>query len=38
MNPELTDEEFQNLYREYSVQNATVPYFGSTPANVKKVD
>lgn len=37
-NPELTDEQFHELYRKLSVQSETVPYFGSTPANVKKVD
>jgi hypothetical protein len=37
MNPALGDEEFHALYRKLSVQNETVPYFGSTPKNVKKV-
>jgi hypothetical protein len=31
------DEEFHALYRKFSVQDETVPYFGSTPKNVKKV-
>jgi len=37
MNPALGDEEFHALYRKFSVQDETVPYFGSTPKNVKKV-
>ena len=38
MNPSLGDEEFHKLYRRFSVQDETVPYFGQTPKNVKKVD
>ena len=37
MDPALGDEEFHALYRKFSVQDETVPYFGSTPKNVKKV-
>jgi hypothetical protein len=37
MDPALGDEEFHKLYREFSIQDDTVPYFGSTPKNVKKV-
>ena len=37
MNPALGDEEFHALYRKFSIQDDTVPYFGSTPKNVKKV-
>lgn len=38
MDPSLGDEEFHKLYRKFSVQDDTVPYFGLTPKNVKKVD
>jgi len=38
MDPALGDEEFHTLYRKFSVQDDTVPYFGLTPKNVKKVD
>ncbi len=38
MNPDLSDQEFHIMYRKFSIQDDTVPYFGSTPANVKKVD
>ncbi len=38
MNPDLSDEEFQVLYRKFSVQSDTIPYFGSTPKNPRKVD
>ncbi len=38
MNPELSNEDFHALYRKFSVQDETVPYFGSTPKNVKKVN
>lgn len=37
MNPELGDEEFHALYRKFSIQDDTVPYFGLTPKNAKKV-
>ncbi len=37
LNVNLSTEEFQTLYRKFSVQDDTVPYFGSRPANVKKV-
>lgn len=37
MNPVLGDEEFHALYRKFSIQDETVPYFGRTPKNVKKV-
>jgi hypothetical protein len=37
MNPALGDEEFHALYRKFSVQDDTVPYFGLTPKNAKKV-
>ena len=37
MDPALGDEEFHKLYREFSIQDDTVPYFGSRPKNVKKV-
>lgn len=38
LNPELNDEQFHALYRKFSIQDDTVPYFGTTPENVKKVD
>lgn len=38
MNPDLSDQEFHVLYRKYSVQSETIPYFGSTPKNPRKVD
>lgn len=38
MNPDLSDAEFHALYRQFSIQDDTVPYFGLTPSNVKKVD
>ena len=38
LNPELSDEQFHALYRKFSVQDETVPYFGSTPKNAKKVE
>lgn len=38
MNPSLGDEEFHKLYRQFSVQDDTVPYFGLTPKNAKKVN
>ncbi len=37
MDPVLGDEEFHTLYRKLSIQDDTVPYFGSRPKNVKKV-
>ncbi len=37
MNPALGDEEFHALYRKFSIQDETVPYFGLTPKNAKKV-
>ncbi len=37
MDPALGDEEFHALYRKFSVQDETVPYFGSRPKNAKKV-
>ena len=37
MDPALGDEAFHKLYREFSIQDDTVPYFGSRPKNVKKV-
>ncbi len=37
LNANLSTEEFHSLYRKFSVQDDTVPYFGSRPANVKKV-
>ncbi len=36
MDPSLGDEEFHKLYRQFSVQDDTVPYFGQRPKNVKK--
>ena len=36
MDPALSTEEFQSLYRKFSIQDDTVPYFGSRPKNVKK--
>ena len=36
LDPNLSTEEFQALYRKFSIQDDTVPYFGSTPKNVKK--
>ena len=33
----LSTEEFQALYRKFSIQDDTVPYFGLRPKNVKKV-
>ena len=36
MDPSLGDEEFHKLYRRFSVQDDTVPYFGQRPKNVKK--
>ena len=36
MDPSLGDEEFHKLYRQFSVQDDTVPYFGRRPKNVKK--
>jgi len=38
LNPDLSDAEFHALYRKFSIQDDTVPYFGRTPENVKKVD
>ena len=38
MDPALGDEEFHALYRKFSVQDETVPYFGLTPKNAKKVN
>ena len=38
MDPSLGDEEFHALYRKFSIQDDTVPYFGSTPKNVKKLN
>ena len=38
LNPKLSSEEFHALYRKFSIQDDTVPYFGLTPKNVKKVD
>lgn len=37
LQPGLTTDEFQALYRKLSIQDATVPYFGLTPPNAKKV-
>ncbi len=36
LNPDLSTQEFQALYRKLSIQDDTVPYFGQTPKNVKK--
>ena len=36
LDPSLSTEEFQALYRKFSIQDDTVPYFGSRPKNVKK--
>ena len=38
LDPKLSSEEFHALYRKFSIQDDTVPYFGLTPRNVKKVD
>ena len=38
MDPSLGDEEFHTLYRKFSVQDETVPYFGLQKKNAKKVD
>lgn len=38
LNPKLSSEEFHALYRKFSIQDDTVPYFGLRPKNVKKVD
>jgi hypothetical protein len=38
MEPSLGDEEFHKLYRQFSVQDDLVPYFGLKSKNVKKVD
>jgi len=38
LNPSLSTEEFQALYRKFSIQDDTVPYFGLNPENVKKVN
>jgi hypothetical protein len=37
MDPALSDEEFHKLYRKFSVQDETVPFFGLNPKNAKKV-
>ncbi|GJL78523.1 MAG: hypothetical protein NPINA01_15120 [Nitrospinaceae bacterium] len=36
LDPALSTEEFQALYQKFSIQDDTVPYFGSRPKNVKK--
>lgn len=36
LDPSLSTEAFQALYRKFSIQDDTVPYFGSRPNNVKK--
>jgi hypothetical protein len=36
MDPSLSTEEFQALYRKFSIQDDTVPFFGLRPDNVKK--
>ncbi|MCH7623443.1 MAG: hypothetical protein IIB46_05115 [Nitrospinae bacterium] len=36
LDPSLSTEEFQALYRKFSIQDDTVPYFGLRPKNVKK--
>ncbi len=38
LDPNLNDQEFHEMYRKFSVQSDTIPYFGSTPANPRKVD
>ena len=38
LDPDLTNQAFHALYRKFSIQDDTVPYFGLTPKNVKKVD
>ena len=38
LNPQLSSEEFHALYRKFSIQDDTVPYFGLRTRNVKKVD
>ena len=37
MDPALNDEEFHALYREFSVQDDLVPFFGLQRPNAKKV-
>ncbi len=37
LDPSLNDAEFHALYREFSVQDELVPYFGLQRPNVKKV-
>ena len=37
VDPSLNDEQFHALYREFSVQDDLVPYFGLQRPNVKKV-
>ncbi len=36
LDPSLSTDEFQALYRKFSIQDDTVPYFGLRPKNVKK--
>jgi hypothetical protein len=37
LDPALSTEEFQALYRKFSIQDDTVPFFGLRSKNVKKV-
>ena len=37
IDPSLNDEQFHALYREFSIQDDLVPYFGLERPNVKKV-
>lgn len=36
LDPALSTDEFQALYQKFSIQDETVPYFGSQPKNAKK--
>ena len=36
LDPSLSTDEFQALYRKFSIQDDTVPYFGLRTKNVKK--
>ena len=38
LDPELSDQQFHEMYRKFSVQSDTIPYFGSRPDNPRKVD
>lgn len=38
LNPDLSNEAFHAMYRKFSIQDDTVPYFGLTPDNAKKVN